>query len=1039
MKIRQGIRRSPAPPAPRERLPPVNAGAEGCGTARGPGRDGAVQTTSVSDSRREKRVAGDAGAPHLQQNHNVDALTRLTQDRMVPRTNLFPSTAAPVPSCTSNNRVMPSLAGESRQTPFRGATISRPALPTSSLPKSTADNTEAPTPVPGSFLPPASPETALIGARRSAKEDVEDAKQGGDAPSEEVRQTISNEELPSVVPTSLVTLSRPNGLAESTVRQPTSFASGLFSVLPPDGRIPRAPRRSPVATVIGGEAGETYSLTSLAIKLQQKISLRARYYKNQSDENPSQVQESVQTMNSQETLDEASSSRLSRHYRSRADIRSLDVMEVQLLETLVNDINDVLQAARTGQEEEEDSNQVIQSPLDEGYTPSSKRGSLLGAESSQRERPNSGDTDDELPPASASVQSASSAGGMSYLSCIQELASSWKEIQLHLADFGEELIGIMLDQKPQYRQCYELIGAPIQGVTLVTMIGKAITVYGHPVKLMKIMHEIGAKHRYYGVGFEHYVVVRNAWQSLLPRYISTRNPNRTFAAWNEFWDLVVELMESGSRNEAGIEWEEKRTGLWISYIRRIWPTLHHRQKNPENILQNTFSEKLYQIASEMIPEKTYYLDKLKNRLKEVNRVFTSVSRVVDVLNNIKTATQAMEELARECKFWMTEDGIQTFRFPFINTCEFFLTHTPVVEDRQSECSGSYQHSTQPESSVASGSMEALESSYGALRPSIPPQDLWNPQVAAALGEFWDYLTLIVFRVLRAEKIPLRHPYAPSESEEGITVIFTDIEGSTALWGKNSRVMSDAVKAHHEVIRNCIGEFKAYEVKTVGDAFLIACKTPIIGLEVALAVQLELMRRPIADGFEMLGNPQAGGTDAPDAWRSDSLRVRIGIHFSKQIAAVYDSTHDHYDYYGPGMNEASRIQGVALGGEIMVSTGYLSELMAMPEYRSLPSSPLLADLFPSPSSRGGSPDSLPKGDYSLDTARVKSPLSGESCAIESATLADLCLWRDAGWHHLKGITEPVHLVSCVHRSLKGRSFFHALEPFSFQGFASNEAV
>ncbi|KAH8603876.1 Adenylate and Guanylate cyclase catalytic domain [Trypanosoma vivax] len=65
--------------------------------------------------------------------------------------------------------------------------------------------------------------------------------------------------------------------------------------------------------------------------------------------------------------------------------------------------------------------------------------------------------------------------------------------------------------------------------------------------------------------------------------------------------------------------------------------------------------------------------------------------------------------------------------------------------------------------------------------------------------------------------------APKEPTAPVTLVFTDIESSTALWAACPELMPDAVAAHHRLIRSLIVRHRCYEVKTIGDSFMIACR------------------------------------------------------------------------------------------------------------------------------------------------------------------------------------------------------------------------
>jgi hypothetical protein len=66
----------------------------------------------------------------------------------------------------------------------------------------------------------------------------------------------------------------------------------------------------------------------------------------------------------------------------------------------------------------------------------------------------------------------------------------------------------------------------------------------------------------------------------------------------------------------------------------------------------------------------------------------------------------------------------------------------------------------------------------------------------------------------------------------LTFVFTDIEGSTKLWERDSSVMQVALARHDEILRSSIEERGGYVFKTVGDAFCAAFSTAPDALEAA---------------------------------------------------------------------------------------------------------------------------------------------------------------------------------------------------------------
>ncbi|RNF21722.1 receptor-type adenylate cyclase, partial [Trypanosoma conorhini] len=78
--------------------------------------------------------------------------------------------------------------------------------------------------------------------------------------------------------------------------------------------------------------------------------------------------------------------------------------------------------------------------------------------------------------------------------------------------------------------------------------------------------------------------------------------------------------------------------------------------------------------------------------------------------------------------------------------------------------------------------------------------------------------------------------APKEPTDPVTLVFTDIESSTALWAACSELMPDAVATHHRLIRAMIAKYRCYEVKTVGDSFMIACKSAFAAVQLVRELQ-----------------------------------------------------------------------------------------------------------------------------------------------------------------------------------------------------------
>ncbi|CCW71393.1 unnamed protein product [Phytomonas sp. Hart1] len=175
--------------------------------------------------------------------------------------------------------------------------------------------------------------------------------------------------------------------------------------------------------------------------------------------------------------------------------------------------------------------------------------------------------------------------------------------------------------------------------------------------------------------------------------------------------------------------------------------------------------------------------------------------------------------------------------------------------------------------------------------------------------------------------------APSNVHLPVTLVFTDIESSTALWATLPQLMPRAVAMHHELIRGAIAKHKCYEVKTVGDSFMIACKDVYRAVQVACEIQ-ELMLRNLWGtdeldvayrDFEMRRRDESIEYKPPTAMLTrdeygalwNGLRIRIGIH-----TGLSDIRHDivtgGIDYYGETSNMAARTEAIGNGGQILLT-------------------------------------------------------------------------------------------------------------------------
>eukprot|EP00760_Papus_ankaliazontas_P026253 PhM_4_TR3018/c4_g3_i25/m.89632 len=175
--------------------------------------------------------------------------------------------------------------------------------------------------------------------------------------------------------------------------------------------------------------------------------------------------------------------------------------------------------------------------------------------------------------------------------------------------------------------------------------------------------------------------------------------------------------------------------------------------------------------------------------------------------------------------------------------------------------------------------------------------------------------------MRARRV---NRYAPRKPP--LALMFTDIETSTELWQKYGDTMQVALDMHHEIIRKQIADYHGYEVKTVGDAFMIACCSPLDAALLATAIQQALQE---ATWPEKMSFIEGKGEGPRDRW--NGVRVRIGVHYGHSVTPQFDAIHQRYDYYGHDVNVSARVEGETLGGQILISDDMADALSKEPDF------------------------------------------------------------------------------------------------------------
>jgi class 3 adenylate cyclase/predicted esterase len=155
---------------------------------------------------------------------------------------------------------------------------------------------------------------------------------------------------------------------------------------------------------------------------------------------------------------------------------------------------------------------------------------------------------------------------------------------------------------------------------------------------------------------------------------------------------------------------------------------------------------------------------------------------------------------------------------------------------------------------------------------------------------------------------LEGPRPRSLVREGLqSVLFTDVEGSTALTQRLGDAKArEVLREHERMTREALRAHGGAEVKTMGDGFMASFSSATRALECAIAMQ-----RAFAEHNAQVGAQSAAGRTP--------LHVRIGLNAGEPIA-------EDEDLFGTAVILAARIAARAEGGEILASN-VVRELVA----------------------------------------------------------------------------------------------------------------
>src|SRR5215210_1312015 len=125
----------------------------------------------------------------------------------------------------------------------------------------------------------------------------------------------------------------------------------------------------------------------------------------------------------------------------------------------------------------------------------------------------------------------------------------------------------------------------------------------------------------------------------------------------------------------------------------------------------------------------------------------------------------------------------------------------------------------------------------------------------------------------------------------VTLLFTDIAGSTWLLRRLGDAYAGVLAKHQRLLREAFAAHGGREVDTQGDAFFVSFPRAMDAVQAAIEAQRALAAHPWPDGA--------------------AVRVRMGLHTGEPTTAGGR-------YVGLAVHRAARVGSAGHGGQVLVS-------------------------------------------------------------------------------------------------------------------------
>ena len=167
------------------------------------------------------------------------------------------------------------------------------------------------------------------------------------------------------------------------------------------------------------------------------------------------------------------------------------------------------------------------------------------------------------------------------------------------------------------------------------------------------------------------------------------------------------------------------------------------------------------------------------------------------------------------------------------------------------------------------------------------------------------------------RVTLTRTDAPGAVSGRAAIVFTDIVSSTQLWEACPEGMAKGMRLHNKTVRDCIAEMNGYEVKTIGDSFMVSFDTSHEAVSFGVLVQERMYGLTWPQELIEVSSPRGSHE------REVGMQLRIGANFG-DVRVEFNGITGRADYFGPTVNVAARIESRCVAGSVAIPEGMYRE-------------------------------------------------------------------------------------------------------------------